>query len=1087
MSEIRTEPAPGAVLQRLLAARGLQFADGRPLHRYRFTRAEYEDLVARLRGRGPRGLASDDGAALFVAFASEWFRRDRDGGHWDWIRPLRAIGIAYGSRDAEADLTYPEIRSAVACGLRGWRRPEPADREWVLAVVGEAGFPAAATRMDPRMATWLKRSVLAIERGFSPREAVEIEAWRVSQRIVRALLPAAVDLCTAVVDLRASIPGSERTADPVAVLDETRPNWRETLPFDLELRDVAALVREVLRADEESSAALTVSRHLVREGSEWRARAELTLSGFVPHARMPSPLREHLERMGRLRLVGRGDLADVAAPFAALERDRDGGRDAWEVRPLVAHFDRRLLLESDLRLGVLVGDRIAGEFTAFGGEGAIDGVVVLEPVGDGEPSMAAELAVLGLGSVQRRAQWLAVAATPALLSEVKFETRLGDIGAVSGGERRVVAFTGQATLDLESVRRTWRANATVERSTRMTLSGETLRSAREQVFLGPPTVWFEDGRAAVSPRSSTLRWRPRGGGPWRTFEAVPPVGRIDIGLFADGAVVDSVTAGVAPVGLALRGRAKPRSLVIKGLGAVRVAARGAGPLPIASLEDCAVVDLEGLTPGGRLTLELQGDSRLDITLDDPSAMQVLLTPSQRIAPRRTRLAVARLHGYRLLAASAARICFDLRVANRSRGQFIRIIEGVVPLPAFEEEIRALLAGADGLDAEVRLSWLGGDDRIADVGWYERVERVWDTTGAAAPRRGAFALLRPLAGALDDAPAATDPHAAEILRAALGPGPWLVHATEDEGEILRPRLVRDTRTSASGPLASAVEVRVQADRSAAFDALLRGPHGSDTEVLRSLIDLLVTAARRGLPLTSLDGATALCRTPEAAVRVLAYCDTLEERRAVLALQRDLSFLWCATPLSVWLDAIRTRRTELSERLAGVGIGAGEALRYMAAGLAEISDLKPGMVAHTRLVFLLELHDAIAAERSPLDAGLARRLMRGVPADDSNHFLRTLASDLLARHADGDLPPRNLRLAGLVREGLEIVADINPRFADIAAAPFVAAALAAGTADPDHTLRARCREAWLFDPEYFERASALALNRLAGADRTTEARP
>jgi hypothetical protein len=1069
-----------AALGTLLAERSLARADGRPLYSYRFTRTEYEAIAAQLRARGSGALAERAGAALFVAFTAEWFRRDRSGGHWDWIRPLAAIGVRYHNQDPASDIAYPQIRDAIETGLAAWARAAPTDHDWVLAIVREAGFPASATRMDPRLSTWLKRSVLAIERGFSPQDAVAMEGWRASERIVRALSEAAIALCTSIADLRSSIPVADRAADPVAKLDARRPEWRRGLPFDMEARDVASLVEEVLRVRADRSTALWASRRLVRLGAGWQARVTLELSGDVDHARMPAGLRDRLGGLGRLRLVARGELVDQARPFAALERDRDDGRDAWEVRPLVTTFDRRLPLHADLRLGALIGDHVAGEFIAFGGEAMDAGVAVLEPPAGEDPETVPEFAVLGAGPVRSRATWLALVITPENLARVEFEDRVADLGGVDGTSLHLVAFRGRASLEVDGVRRIWQSDSAEDQRRRMVLVGETLRGVREQVFLGIPKVWMEEGGVCAAPPLSGLRWRPRGRGEWRPLLGAAPVGRIDIGVTLDGEVVDSMAAAVAPAQLRLRGRIQPRALQIAGHGGARVAARGLRPLPVDDDGVTAVVDLDGLAPGDRLTLELQADGRLDMTLDDPSASEVLVTPDGTIARRRVRLVVGRLQGYRLLAAQGGRLHFELDAGARRGSHFTRAVEGLVPLGAFDDEIRNLLGGADRLDVDVRLTWLGQSDRAAEVGWYERTERRHDEVRPDAPvRRGAFALLRPQDGTLDDAPAATSPGAAEALRQRLGPGPWLVYATGGQGEVLRPRLVRDPISGPIGPLAAAVGVTLQADRTRAFDQLFTGSSGAEPELLRWCVDMLVLARRVGLPLTALDGATALCRNPVAAVRALAACDSLEERAAVLALQRDLSFLWCATPLTAWLDGFAARRTSVAARLAGVGIDATEALRYLLAALGEISDLQANAAAHVRLTFLLEIHGRMPKGRAPLDPVLERRLIRGVPAAEPRELLRKLASDLVARRVDVDLPPRDLRLAGVVAGGGDIVAEINPAFRDVAAAPYVAAALAAGLADPSHALRERCREAWLFDPDYFEQATPIALTWLAGA--------
>ena len=173
--------------QSLLASQGLDGPDGRPLYAYRFARAEFERTGAILRRQGISVLSDlyGYGAGLVVSHIAEWFRRERSGGHWDWIRPLRAIGLDYGPN---ARVRYSDIESLVDRGLRIWQRPKPAGGERLLAIVREAGFPVASIREDPRISSWLRNSVLAAEKGLPVRDSVNEEAWRVSDRLAQALI-----------------------------------------------------------------------------------------------------------------------------------------------------------------------------------------------------------------------------------------------------------------------------------------------------------------------------------------------------------------------------------------------------------------------------------------------------------------------------------------------------------------------------------------------------------------------------------------------------------------------------------------------------------------------------------------------------------------------------------------------------------------------------------------------------------------------------------------------------------------------------------------------------------------------------------
>jgi hypothetical protein len=1017
-------------------------------------------------------LSTPYGAALFVAFAAEWFRRDRSGGAWDWIRPLGALNIRYDSQDRRrSDVSYSDVRAAVEVGLREWRRPVPTDSYWLFAVVREAGFPAAAVRHDPRLATWLKKSVLAVERGFLPRDAVGSEAWRASHGLVQMLFDAAVDLCSAIAGLRASLPtGPAGHDDPVAALDATRPGWRHDLPFDLESEDVKTLVEEVLRARLERTSTFGVTRRLHLRGSEWDARARVELNGEVAHQSLPTALRERLEPFGRVRLTPKGAFDEAARVVAAMERVKEEDKDVWDVRPLVQAFESPLSLTEDVRFGVLAGDRIVAEFTAVGGEALLGPAFVLEPPPGSEPVDARILTVLGASPIRSTRPWLVLAIGPTLAEQVTFEETLADMGVCSRTGHRLVAFAGRAVLVVGDDKIVWRAGADVEQKRQLVLMGETLRGVREQVFVGLPKIWFLDDGVYSSPDAGALRWRAHGHGPWRRIDEGRPFGRIDIAVRRNGELTGWTTAVVAPSALRLRGDTSPRRLTVDGLEGEAVAA---GTLPVRREATAAIVDLERLAPGGDVRLEIRAEGTLTLSLTDPSTDTALITPDGVIAPRRAQVSIGRLAGYRLLAMGERRLCFELARPSKRSIYFTRKLDGEVPLSAFRDEIRNLLGGSDALDAKVWLSWFGASDRFAEIGWYDsdpdldRDDGYGETT-----RLLALCLARPVAGLLPEVAKAPGETLADVLQARLGSGPWLVVRTR-AGQVLRPRVLSkaDDVPATEGLLAAVTKPTLE-QRHEAFDRALASPYNFDAGDRRHLIDLLLLAKSHDLPLAALDAARGLCRSPGAAVRILAFCESSSERAAVLALQRDLSFLWSATALADWLDAFSARRIHVEERYAQIGIDPSEALRHISTALGEIADLQPSLAAHVRTTFLIEVQGRLSADKPPLDSLLLDRLSRSRSVSE-DEALRQSAGDLVARHVDGDPPSAALDLARLVAgEALPTLYDA--RFADVVAAPYVMAAIAAGTPAEPEMLR-RCREAWLYDPEYFETAAPLALAR------------
>src|SRR6202008_1635987 len=97
-----------------------------PLYAYRFANHELEQRRDTLRRAGRAALHDRSGAALVICHVAEWFRRERSGGHWDWIRPLKTLDLEYSPH---APVQYRDIEDGVGVGLRVWQQCPPLVRD----------------------------------------------------------------------------------------------------------------------------------------------------------------------------------------------------------------------------------------------------------------------------------------------------------------------------------------------------------------------------------------------------------------------------------------------------------------------------------------------------------------------------------------------------------------------------------------------------------------------------------------------------------------------------------------------------------------------------------------------------------------------------------------------------------------------------------------------------------------------------------------------------------------------------------------------------------------------------------------------
>lgn len=240
-----------------LRARGMDKANGQMLFRYRATQAEYQDLKeifsARFAvlGGTPWRYESNAESALFVLYASEWWRREYDGGAWRWTSIFESL-------TASAYRVDPLERSAIVeLGLRTWgHRPSEDGKKYLGAIVAHGGLPLkllargdgvisrlllSATR-KAQMLGWGEQQLV----GYFESHRDDLVQHVRAAEIYRLLS----EMVLTVLSLRSEYKLAG-VGNPVAVLEQMEPKWRERFPIAVDDQSVdpllVGLVREVSR------------------------------------------------------------------------------------------------------------------------------------------------------------------------------------------------------------------------------------------------------------------------------------------------------------------------------------------------------------------------------------------------------------------------------------------------------------------------------------------------------------------------------------------------------------------------------------------------------------------------------------------------------------------------------------------------------------------------------------------------------------------------------------------------------------------------------------------------------------------------
>ncbi|WP_156894092.1 STY4851/ECs_5259 family protein [Erythrobacter cryptus] len=564
-----SEPPPFA------ASLGLPCPDGRPLHRYRLSDKAYDRLGMSLKGK--RNLTEFGNGHLpahFVLWASEWFRREYDGGGYSWAGLLAALDLRVTSQADQAIL-----RNVAERGLQMWIRPVlqwDGRRSFLGSLAREGGFPTAAFADGKGWA----RDVLGrmIASLLSEPAAGEERALELA-RLQRHHLPQTfndddflllcADLALAVVAIRREAePGATAEGIPVlAWLGLHRPDWRESLPIITGDRAADALIESLMSVEALAGVGVGADRMLWRQADgTWVEAARIALDGDVDSQAMP-PIQGN---PGRLRVFAADDLArHLPGELGMLEPPAPGGT-TWTARSTrLVRGIHAIPFAAALTVELRVGARNLARFLLPGGKPR-RGQLLVATAEDNGAAVPALLKIVGSGSGQYRAQTLFLQVPDSWqVSATDQETAefLGQgVGATHLWRIQGGAFVTDDTGDRYRIR----CGQPTDATPRIDMVGNDCRwaevSGNIDLFCGPP-------HATMRGQVGKLLMRDKGTRIWRPAPSPLPLGHYELGWRApDGILLDRRTIAVLPASASLvcRRSASGPSYELQGFGKVRL-------------------------------------------------------------------------------------------------------------------------------------------------------------------------------------------------------------------------------------------------------------------------------------------------------------------------------------------------------------------------------------------------------------------------------------------------------------------------------------------------------------------------------------
>lgn len=255
----------------------MEKANGQMLFQYRASLEEYQKLrhliaarFAALNG-APWRFESNAECALFVLYASEWWRREYAGGAWRWTSILQSITTGSYRMD-------PVERSAgVEIGLRAWgHRPSEDGKKYLGAIVAQGGLPLKMVARGDGVASRLLLSATRKAQllGWGEHQLADYFESHADDMVQHLRAPEIYRLLAQMVTTVLVLRSEYKLAgasNPLAALEHAEPKWRERFPIAVDDQSVepllVGLVREVSRQVKLVTAyPVSVSRTLVQRG-----------------------------------------------------------------------------------------------------------------------------------------------------------------------------------------------------------------------------------------------------------------------------------------------------------------------------------------------------------------------------------------------------------------------------------------------------------------------------------------------------------------------------------------------------------------------------------------------------------------------------------------------------------------------------------------------------------------------------------------------------------------------------------------------------------------------------------------------------
>ncbi|MES0179678.1 STY4851/ECs_5259 family protein [Mesorhizobium sp. M0025] len=1009
-------------LRAFLSARDIQRPSSQPLYRYRMADSEFDqakEILRYLAAQGRLTVPDDRSGALFVAFCSEWFRRESDSTFLKWNDPAPDLFPAI-SDSAKRDLADR--------GLRYWRRElrrSESGREFLLTVALEGGFPVRILTSGAR--SWLRDYLRSImRRAIASRldtlqeilEIAEEERGRMRKSYQSAdFVALCSELVERLLDLRrgAEAEGVSNISNST-LLDIRRPGWRADLPIYVPTQD-EALVTELLTGllDEKmaglSTEGVETRRYLVKCDGRWVPAIQLLADGEIAPQKLPN-----LPTQSRVRAVPTGELGKHLSGELALFEAPIGEQRRWRVLPFTrtGKLLKNFPFTSPVTATLTSPNVAPCPWTWPHGEPLRSDLLVFR---DDEGSTAATplLRFFRSGSASSPIKTLHVLFPDDWTIESASESAVVEIESLPHLNRKLARLAGTAYFrsgESDAIR--FRVEPDTEgREYELEFpSGSTtgfeLADEQCELVISPADPLIRDGGKQPRPPRAGELFSRRPGGKW-----VPLSSRIDgVGLTEfslrdpeAGVQIERRLVALFPIGARISGtmnEARRGQIRLEGLPGWTASIANAA---------CEVDQVNATTlsfkflgrPLYRLPMMVRPAVGQPFEIVVPLIGRdaaIALADGSVLEPG-AQVDLGTLRG--AVAISPRRTVLHVTAKGAKSGGLSAAVDGELPLGVLRSAIDEILTTLPGQDDLAELEFVGDTRLPIRISRYRNKQLAHDGGIVSWSEASSSPEVLPVARMVLDP---RHEHALEQEAEGLWripercKGLCLVYLRQGVDVVSRPLPVPQPGSpdAHNGNLVSALAVADYEPRQAEIGNALH-------HIVEDLggFRLLLEAATNlnGLPANAFDALKLLPSCPQALVGLLLSARDAGERGTIWSLQNELPFLWLGLPLSAWRAALEADYAAVFVALEphfGAGKAGAEALGRVATLRAELSALEPALA----WIFSLAGIATVEATRLP----------------SLNDLTGTYIASQIHRSSEG----RNDLAARLERAGLKLPSEI-----------------------------------------------------------------